>query len=144
MILFLTFSTKVALTDPVKIIKKGEKAPSDGVFYTNDAHAKLISKVKLQAQKCQAEKTFALQKQKISLDSKVASIKIALDVEKAKLKLTANLLKTQKKMLLLTVPKQKTQWWRKPQFVFWTGFVAAFIATGLATWAALEIVEHKK
>lgn len=129
---------------PVRTIKKGEKAPADGVFYTNEAHAKLASKLQTQNKMCQLNKEIALQRQKAKLNSKVATLTIALEVEKKKLDLTRALLKDQKKLLLSTVPKRKTPWWKSPTFVFWSGFSAAIVVTGLATWGALEFADRKQ
>lgn len=143
LITFLICLTSNIKADPV-IIKKGQKVPVDGVFYSNDAHAKLVSKLQTQKKQCELEKSTAVEKAKIQSNATIATLKIDLAIEKQKLQLTRDTMASQKKLLLNILPKEKTSWWKSPTFVFWSGVVAGIIATGLATWGATEIIQKVK
>lgn len=127
--------------DP-KFIKKGQAVPTDGVFYSKDAHAKLVSKLQTQKKQCNLDKKMAVEKAKTESAGKIARLKIDLAVTIQKLNLTRESMSAQKKLLLGVIPKRNKQyWWKSTPFLFFSGVVAGIIVSGLATWGATEIVQ---
>ena len=78
---------RVTAAEEVKVLRKGQVAPADGVFYTNAAHAKLVAKLQTQAKRCELEKQTAVAKGKGEAAGRTAELQISLETEKQKLKL---------------------------------------------------------
>lgn len=140
----VSWTSQVQAEPEVQAIQKGKAAPFDGVVYSKAAHAKLVAKLQTSEKRCKLDIKTALAKQKTESDGKIRVLKINLEVAKKRLELTVDLAKTQKKILLATIPRAKTPWWKSPAFVFWSGVAAGIVVTGLATWGAVRIVQTTK
>lgn len=132
-----------AQADKVVALKKGKPAPADGVFYTNAAHAKLVAKIQGKEAKCKAEKEYLSKKKDLEATTKLKHLQIEHTTLKKKMDLTIKTHDDQRKLLLnYAKQRDKTKWYKSPQFNFWVGFVVGAAVVGFGVWGASRLINR--
>ena len=99
----------------IQTIKRGSKAPFDGVIYSKEAHAKLVAKLKLQAERAKAERELAVAKAKLEAQSTLKKLKIDNEVLRKSLKLTEDVSKKKERLLMDQIKARSTIPWYRTQ-----------------------------
>jgi len=121
-------------------IQKNSKVNQDGIFYTIDEHAKLVSKIKGMNQKCEIEKEYLTKKLQLQHNLDMSRLKIDNESLSKQLKLSEQLYKDNKKYLLKELEISKTvKWYKHPSFVFTVGVITTSLVYGLLTYGYTKL-----
>lgn len=124
----------LAKADPVAL-KAGQKAPEDGVFYSNDAHAKLVAKIKTDQARHEQELEYWKRKLKLEMDTALKLKDVSIDILNQKLTLTIKAAEAREKFLLGEAVKAQTiPWYKSPTFVAVTTVVLTIGVGAFAVW----------
>lgn len=122
------------------LISKGQSVNQDGVFYTIDEHAKLISKIKSIDNKCSLEKEYLTKKLELKHNLDMSRLKIDNDLLLKKLQLQESLHSDNKKFLLKELEEErKIPWYKSEHFLFWTGFISATLVYTVAVYGYTKL-----
>jgi hypothetical protein len=125
-------------------ISKGQAAPSDGVFYPKEAHAKLVAKLKGMEAKCQEQVKHAVSVATLKLTTELNKWKVEAASWKRQLSLSEDFTKNQRKMLLEQVAKsQRIAWYKKPWFVATVTVVLTVGVAAFSVWSFKELAENR-
>jgi hypothetical protein len=139
---FLAWIPSSYANDNKKIItiKAGVKAPFDGVLYSKEAHALLVSRTKTTDDRYKLKCELQLGRLRIELAKDTRLKVLELAAEKAAHLATKNLHKTSKGLLLSELKKAKTTpWYKSGAFMFTVGVVVTLTLGSLAVWAVSEL-----
>lgn len=129
----------LARADPV-VLKAGQKAPKDGVFYSNDAHARLVSKIKIQDSKHKQDLDYWKRKLTLEMNTALKLKGIEIDVLKQRMGLVTKAASASGKFLLGQVSKARSiPWYKSPTFVAVTTFVLTIGVGAFSVWTVNEL-----
>jgi hypothetical protein len=135
--------TTVARADEIQIVKKGQTTPFDGILYSNNAHALLVSKTKILQESCKLKLDYELKKKEVEYSTKLNNLKIENEVLRKKLKITSNLNLEQRKYLLKQLEyRVKIPWYKSWQFASIVSVIVTLGLGALSVWGATEIVKN--
>lgn len=139
----MTFQT-VKANGKATPIQKGQAAPSDGVFYPNAVHAKLVAKLKGMGAKCQEQTTHAVNVATLKLTVELNKWKLEAASWKRQLTLSEDFTKKQRDLLLKQVARsQQVAWFRKPWFVATVTVVLTVGVAAFSVWSFKELSENR-
>lgn len=119
----------------VIVIKSGQAAPADGIHYTNEAHAKLVAKIKGQAARCKVDTNHAVKVAVLEVKMKLTKWKLEADTFKRQLQLSEDFVVNQRKLLLEQVVKsQRISWYRSTWFLLTMGVVLTVGVGAFSVW----------
>lgn len=126
----------------IEVIKKGKPAPFDGIIYSNDAHALLVSKTKTMKLEYDLKLEYLEKKLGIDCNSKLNLLKIDKNILTKKIEIIEDFSQKQKKYLLNQIESNTIiPWYRSWQFVSVTTFL---LTVGLGIFSIWGINELKK
>ncbi len=117
----------------IQRIKKGDRAPFDGVIYDTEAHALLVARTKAFQARLKLELDFLAKRLTLKCQEQTRALQIDLQAAQKKLQLETQARQQQRTYLLGELRKsRKTAWYRQPMFVFSAGFLVSALITGLS------------
>jgi len=136
---------QVARADPVvQVIRKGQAVPEDGVFYSSDAHAQLVAKLKGMEAKCQELTDHAVKVETVRLTLELNKWKLEADSWKRQFQLAEDFGLKQRNLLLKQVAEsQQVPWYQRPWFI---ASLTVGLTVGLAAfsvWTFKELAEKR-
>lgn len=142
---FVGMTVRVVRADPaVQTIRKGQAAPEDGVFYTNEGHAQLVAKLKGMEAKCKEQAEHAVKVETVKLTLELNKWKIEAESWKRQFQLAEDFGTKQRDMLLKQVAEsQRVPWYRKPWFVSTVTVVVTVGVAAFSVWTFKELAENR-